>query len=75
MPWSTICFLECIFNITGVLPGDGESAAEIVHYMNHILNMTNLNQKILSGITLELVIRTHPQREKFAVLDNGKDDV
>ena len=58
--------------LVGVLPGDGEFAEEIVHYMNHVLNLTNLNEKVLNGVTLELVIRTHPQREKFAVLDNGK---
>ena len=55
----------------GVLPGDGESAEEIVHYMNHVLNLTNFNDKILRGHNLQLVVQTYPKRDKLAVLDSG----
>ena len=54
-----------------MLAGDGESAVEIVHYMSHVLNVTNLNEKILKGLTLQLVVQNYPKRNKFAAVDSG----
>ncbi len=68
---STGSLLMLNIYLSGVLAGDGESAAEIVHYMNHVLNVTNLNEKILKGLTLQLVVQNYPKRNKFAAVDSG----
>ncbi len=59
------------FQLLGVLPGEGESATEITQYMRHVVNLTYFNNKILNGITLQLVVETYPRRDKLAVLDSG----
>ncbi len=40
--------------------------------MTHVVNITNLNDKILKGLTLQLVIQNYPTRDKFAAIDSGK---
>ena len=42
--------------------------------MNHVVNITNLNDKILKGLTLQLVMQNYPTRDKFAAIDSGENE-